>query len=158
MATPIRAPSLPFALAGFSSAVAVVAVIGASFGGGAKETYAALRLPEWAPPSWVFGPAWTTVYVLMALSGWYYWRAGGRASGVGVYGLGLALNAVWVPLFFGADMAFVAFLDILALDLVVLATIWLFHRRSKTAALLQLPYLLWIVYTSALNLAVVVLN
>ncbi|MCP3802235.1 tryptophan-rich sensory protein [Allokutzneria sp. A3M-2-11 16] len=158
MATPIRAPSLPFALAGFGSAVGIVAVIGASFGGGAKETYAALRLPDWAPPSWLFGPMWTVVYALMALSGWLYWRAGGSKTGVAVYGFGLLLNAAWVPLFFGAGMAVYALLDILALNLVVLVTAWLFFRRSRLAALFQGIYLLWLVYTAALNLAVVILN
>ncbi|SDM68049.1 TspO/MBR family protein [Allokutzneria albata] len=158
MATPIRAPSLPFALAGFGTAVGIVAVIGASFGSGAKETYAVLRLPDWAPPVWSFGPVWTVMYVLIALSGWLYWRAGGSKAAVAVYGVGLVLNALWVPLFFDIGTGDYALLDLLALDLVVLVTAWLFFLRSRLAALFQVIYLLWLIYTTALNLAVIILN
>ncbi|SDM73048.1 TspO and MBR related proteins [Allokutzneria albata] len=154
----VRTPSSPVAPAAFGIAVAVVAVVGATASGDAATTYTALRQPAWAPPSWLFGPVWTVLYVLLALSGWLYWRNGGTKAGLITYAVGLALNAAWSPLFFGAGLRTVALVDIIALDIVVMVGIWLFSRRSRAAALLQIPYLAWIVFATALNMALVVLN
>ncbi|MFB9903695.1 TspO/MBR family protein [Allokutzneria oryzae] len=158
MSMAVRTPSPPVALAGFGVAVALVAVVGALSSGDAAGTYTALRQPDWAPPSWLFGPMWTVLYVLLALSGWLYWRAGAAKSGLIAYAAGLVLNAAWSPLFFGNGLRTVALVDIIALDIVVVACIWLFSQRSRAAALLQVPYLAWILFATALNTALVVLN
>ncbi|GAA3990470.1 hypothetical protein GCM10022247_06530 [Allokutzneria multivorans] len=158
MSMAVRTPSSPVALAVFGAAVAVVAVVGATATGDAAGTYTALRQPGWAPPPWLFGPMWTVLYVMLAVSGWLYWRSGGTRAGLITYAVGLVLNAAWSPLFFGSGLRTAALVDIIALDIAVVACIWLFARRSRAAALLQIPYLAWILFATALNLALVVLN
>jgi benzodiazapine receptor len=145
-------------LAAFLGLVAVVAVVGALAATSAKDVYARLEQPPWAPPASVFGPVWTVLYVMIALAGWCYWRTDGETRGFAAYGIGLLFNLLWTPLFFESGAARVALVDIVLLDAVVVVTIVLFARRSKLAAALLVPYLGWILYATALNTAVVVLN
>jgi benzodiazapine receptor len=146
------------ALLGFGAAVVVVAVVGALASTNAQAVYGDLVLPPWAPPGWLFGPVWTALYALIAVSGWLYWRAGGDRGPLLVYAVALVLNLAWSPLFFAAGAFELALADILLLDAAVLTTILLFRRRSPVAALLQLPYLAWVLFATALNTAIVVLN
>ncbi|SDZ34012.1 tryptophan-rich sensory protein [Amycolatopsis xylanica] len=143
------------ALAGFIVAVAVVAVIGAVAAADAKEIYGALDQPPWAPPAWLFGPVWTVLYLMLAVSGWLYWRDNGGAVGLAVYGIGLVVNAAWTPLFFAGGAYGLALADIVLLDITVIVTIVLFRRP---AGWLQFPYLAWILYATALNIAILALN
>ena len=152
-----RAPG-PLVLAGFVVAVAVVAVVGGLAAAGSRAVYTSLTLPAWAPPAWLFGPVWTVLYALIALSGWLYWRTGGTGRGLGWYAAGLLLNAAWTPLFFAASAYTAALADILVLDVVIAGTVLLFRRTSPLAAALQLPYLAWTLFATALNAAIVVLN
>lgn len=144
-------------LAGFFGVVAVVAVVGALAATSARDVYARLELPSWAPPAGLFGPVWTVLYALLALSGWFYWRTDGETRGFAAYGVGLLFNLLWTPLFFEGGAARLALADILLLDVVVVVTIVLFGRRSKLAAALQVPYLAWILYATALNAAIIAL-
>ncbi|MBN6041922.1 TspO/MBR family protein [Amycolatopsis sp. 195334CR] len=156
--TTTASPRAPLALAGFVAAVAVVAVAGALSSMNARSVYESLELPGWAPPPWLFGPVWTVLYAMIAVSGWLYWRAGGDRRGLGVYGVGLVLNLAWTPLFFAAGAYELALVDIVLLDVAVVASIILFWRRSRLAAWLQVPYLVWILYASALTVSIVILN
>ncbi|EME52941.1 TspO and MBR like protein [Amycolatopsis decaplanina DSM 44594] len=135
-----------------------MAVIGAFSSAQAKTVYSGFTLPSWAPPPWLFGPVWTVLYLMIAVSGWLFWRAKNDGRGLGWYGAGLLLNAAWTPLFFTAGAYTAALIDIIALDLVIVLTVVLFRRRSALAAALQLPYLAWTLFATALNAAVVVLN
>lgn len=125
------------------------------------EWYAGLAKPSWNPPNWVFGPVWTLLYFCIGLSGWLVWRqAGWRAAAPAfvVYGLQLVLNAAWSWLFFGLHMPGLAFIEIVVLWLSILATAVMFSRKSSSAALLLLPYLCWVGFAGALNLALWLLN
>ncbi|MFE0028149.1 TspO/MBR family protein [Amycolatopsis sp. NPDC059021] len=154
--TPRHNPWL--ALLGFVAVVAVVGLVGALAATSAREIYARLNQPEWAPPAELFGPMWTVMYLLIAVAGWWYWRTDGETSAYSAYGIGLLLNLLWTPLFFAGRSTMLALLDIVALDFVVLVTIVLFARRSRLAAGLLVPYVGWLLYATALNSAVVVLN
>ncbi|MEA5361873.1 TspO/MBR family protein [Amycolatopsis sp., V23-08] len=145
-------------LAGFLGVVAVVAAVGALAATSSKEIYERFDLPAWAPPVSLFGPVWTVLYVTIAVSGWFYWRTDGENRGFAAYGIGLLANLLWPPLFFEGAAAVLALLDIVLLDVVVVVTIVLFARRSKLAAALQVPYLAWILFATALNTAIIVLN
>jgi translocator protein len=145
-------------LAGFVAAVAVVAVVGSLAATSASEIYGGLKQPAWAPPSWLFGPVWTVLYVMIAVSGWLYWRENGTRQGLALYGVGLILNAIWTPLFFAGGAFGVALVDIILLDVVVIASLFVFRKRSPLAAALQLPYLVWILFATALNAAILALN
>ncbi|MEV4051634.1 TspO/MBR family protein [Amycolatopsis sp. NPDC049688] len=145
-------------LAGFVGVVAVVAVVAALAAASAREVYARLEQPSWAAPASWFSPVWTVLYVMIAVAGWLYWRTDGETRGFAAYGVGLLFNLLWTPLFFEGRATGVALADIVLLDVTVVVTIALFGRRSKAAAALLVPYLAWILYATALNAAILVLN
>ena len=125
------------------------------------EWYAELAKPTWTPPSAVFGPVWTALYVLMGVAAWLVWRRvgfSGAPVALGLFLVQLVLNALWSYLFFGAHRPDLAFVDIIALWLVILATTIGFWRTQPAAGALLLPYLCWVGFASALNLQLWRLN
>ena len=139
-----------------------VAVVGGLFTAGSGQGwYATLAKPSWQPPAWVFGPVWTVLYGMMAVAVWLVWlrrRQRPGAAPMVLFGVQLALNAAWSPLFFGLHCPGIAFVDIVLLWLALAATVWLFLRRSAVAGLLLVPYLLWVSFAAALNFAIWRLN
>ncbi len=129
---------------------------------GVREWYPSLAKPAFTPPSWLFGPVWTVLYVLMGVAFFLVWRGGhsSRAarSAAALFGLQLLLNALWSPLFFGLRMPGLALLDILLLDAALLATVLAFFRVSSPAAWLLVPYGLWSAFASVLNFEIWRLN
>lgn len=125
------------------------------------EQYGRLRQPSWAPPSWLFGPVWTTLYALMAVAAWLAWRSGPISAtrrALGAYCAQLALNAAWTPLFFGLGWRGIALIDITILWAMLVTTVVLFFRRSAVAGWLLVPYLFWTTFALCLNFAVWQLN
>lgn len=145
-------------LLGFIAAVVVTAVVGSLFSVSAGAEYLALHRPSWAPPSWLFGPVWTVLYGLIAVSGWLAWRAGAGRGELTLFGVQLVLNALWTPLFFGLGWFGAAFAEILVLWLTIVALIVGFWSRSRAAALLLVPYLAWVSFAAALNVWIAVAN
>ena len=141
-------------------AVAVVAVIGSQFQPDAW--FDALEKPSWNPPNQVFGPVWTTLYLLMAIAAWLVWRAPGpiavRRRALTLMSVQLVLNALWSPLFFGAHAIGLALVDIVALFVFIVLTTIAFARVRKLAAVLMLPYIAWVGFASALNAALYMMN
>ncbi|MBA2589640.1 MAG: tryptophan-rich sensory protein [Alphaproteobacteria bacterium] len=114
--------------------------------------YAALNHPAIAPPNWVFAPVWTTLYFLMALAAWRVWRITGLKSvEMAAFALQLALNFLWPVMFFALHSIGSALVEVVALDLVILATAILFFRRDRIAGLLFLPYLAWSLFATVLT-------
>lgn len=146
-------------LVGWLLVTFAAAAIGSRFMPG--EWYAALEKPPWTPPSAVFGPVWTALYVLMAVAAWLVWKRHGFAGArpaLGLYLVQLAANAAWSWLFFGRRDIAAAFADIVVLWLLIAATLVLFRRRHATAGLLLVPYLLWVTFAAALNFRIWQLN
>lgn len=152
-----RIPSW-LALLGYAAAVVVVAVLGGVAASGSTETYRELDLPPFAPPSSAFGPVWTVLYASIAVSGWLVWRQVGLDRSMVPYAVQLMLNAAWTPLFFAAGWYGVALVEILALLVAVGVTIAAFWSRSRTAALLLVPYACWVGFATCLNAAIWWLN
>ncbi len=123
-----------------------------------RPWYETLAKPPWTPPGWVFGPIWTILYPLIAISGWTIWREGRSRVAVLLFLLQLALNAAWPWLFFGQRRPDWAFVDVVVLLVVLVATVVVFYRLRRRAAFLLLPYLAWVLFAAALNLAVWRLN
>ena len=143
----------------FLGLVAGAALFGAQFTPG--EWYQSLRRPPLTPPSWLFGPVWTLLYLAIAIAAFLVWRAPERSSvglGLGLWAAQLVLNALWSYLFFGLHRPDLAFADIVALWLVILATTVGFWRVSTVAGVLLLPYLAWVAFAAALNLQLWRLN
>ncbi len=129
----------------------VPAAIGAAFP--APEYYAELRKPSWAPPTWLFGPAWTLLYLLMAIAAWLAVDRGGPGGrgAARLWGFQLLLNAIWSPIFFGLRAPGAALVAIIATWLAISATTLAFFRRHSLAGALMLPYLAWVTFATALN-------
>jgi len=119
--------------------------------------YAGLAKPSFNPPDSVFGPVWTALYVLMAVSAWLVWRAGGRAV-LALFALQLALNALWTQTFFGWHALAAAVLVCALLWLAELAMVLAFARHDRRAAWLNVPLLLWTAYATALSFTIWRLN
>ncbi len=117
--------------------------------------YARLAQPSWAPPSWVFGPVWTLLYTLMAVSLWRIWHAPRSSSApIILFVVQLGVNAAWSWLFFRWHLGAVAFGGIVLLLALIGVTMTAFWRVSRAAALLLLPYLGWVAFATALCFAV----
>ena len=116
--------------------------------------YAALDKPAWTPPNWLFGPVWTALYVMMAVSAWLVWRRAGVGPALGAFFVQLAFNAAWSPLFFGMHLIGLALIDIVLLWLALAAALALAWRVHRAAGALLVPYLVWVSYATALNFAI----
>lgn len=142
--------------------VFVVLVFLAAAAGGRNlpgEWYLSLEKPSWNPPSWVFGPVWTVLYVMIALAGWRAWRATGTTHPAVLLWLAqLALNAAWSYLFFGLRRPDLAFVDIAAMWALIVACVVVFRRVDTLAAWLFVPYLAWVSFAAALNFRIWMLN
>ena len=124
--------------------------------------YASLRKPAFAPPNWVFAPVWTTLYLLMGISLFIVWNIGLEKNSVRksivVFGIQLLLNVFWSYLFFGLKSPLLGLVEIVVMWLTILSTILVFFRISKKAAVLLIPYLMWVSVASYLNYSILVLN
>ncbi len=140
------------------AAVAVAAVVGSLAAVDAAADYGALEQPTWAPPSWLFGPVWTLLYVAIAVAGWRLWREGTRSPGFIVWVVQLAMNAMWTPLFFAWGLRLVALAWIIVMDVLVAWLVWRSWKWDRVASYLLMPYLAWILFATCLNGAVWWLN
>jgi benzodiazapine receptor len=124
--------------------------------------YRNLNKPFFTPPNWIFGPVWTALYILMALSAFLIWKRGLENRPVkiafGFFIAQLVLNALWTPLFFGLKSPLIAFLEILILWTFILVTIVRFIKLSLPAAVMLVPYILWTSYAAVLNAVIYLLN
>ncbi|NUZ05378.1 TspO/MBR family protein [Piscinibacter koreensis] len=142
-------------LVGWLLAVFATAALGAAASVDAPSFYARLVKPTWAPPSGVFGPVWTTLYVAMAVAVWLVWRSSRRTPlGLGLFAAQLVANALWSWLFFRWHLGAWATLEVLVLAALIVATTAAFWRTSRLAALLLVPYLAWVAFASALTYSV----
>lgn len=138
-------------------------IIGSLFTFSAIPTwYATLTKPALNPPSWVFGPVWTTLYVLMGVSAFLIWQKGWQRKDVkvalSVYGIQLILNALWSIVFFGMQSPGLALVNIALLFISIVLTMILFYKISRPAMYLLIPYILWVSFASYLNYAIYALN
>ncbi|MEK7602224.1 MAG: TspO/MBR family protein [Patescibacteria group bacterium] len=122
--------------------------------------YMGLTLPSWTPPNWVFGPVWTTLYVLMGVSAGLVWKStrADKKWALYLFFFHLLVNAAWSIVFFGLRDPVSALLIIKALWLLIVALMILFWKYSKLATYLLIPYLVWVSYATSLNLGVILLN
>jgi tryptophan-rich sensory protein len=122
---------------------------------GVRTWYPTLRRPSFAPPSWLFGPVWTTLYVMMGVASWLVWREGAARlevrSALALYGIQLVFNLAWSWLFFRLRQPSVALINIVVLLALIAVTAQRFAAVSRIASVLMLPYLAWVAFATALN-------
>lgn len=140
------------ALAGWLAAAFAAGGVGAIASVNAEAFYAQLSRPSWAPPAWVFGPVWSTLYVLMGVAAWLVWRSPGpKGLALGLFGAQLVANALWSWLFFAWHQGALAAGEVLVLLALIVATIAAFWRISRPAALLLVPYVCWVGFAAVLT-------
>ena len=130
---------------------------------GPGEWYDALNRPAWTPPSWVFGPVWTTLYLMMGIAAWRIWvrhgfgdRSARRA--LVFYLVHLFFNAAWTWLFFGMQLLTAAAIEIVILWIMIVALVAMFWKLDRLAGAMLLPYLLWVTYAATLSIGFAVMN
>ena len=147
-------PRSSLGLIGWLLASLATGAVGALATRHAREFYAGLVKPAWAPPGWLFGPVWTTLYLMMGVAAWLVWRQAGwtRATVALSLFLGqLVFNALWSWLFFAWRRGGLAFADVILLCGLIVATALAFARVRPLAAVLLLPYLAWVTFATALT-------
>jgi tryptophan-rich sensory protein len=157
---------------GFSIAIPLVAgVIGSNFTSESVSTwYQTIEKPSFSPPDWLFGPVWTTLYVMMGISLFIVWRAttntttftqvrrGRKALAFIAFSSQILLNVLWSFIFFGLRSPQLAFAEIMILLISIVVTIVIFSKISKLAAVLMMSYAVWVTFASLLNLQIWLLN
>lgn len=149
-------------LVGWTILCFTAAGVGSSFTMPQIETwYAELNKPSFNPPNWIFGPVWTTLYLMMAVAVWLVWKNEGWVNAphsLGMWCFQLLLNTTWSVIFFGLENPTLAAVEIVVLWISILIVIVIFWRHSRFAALLMVPYLLWVSFAAVLNFSIVALN
>ena len=123
--------------------------------------YANLEKPSWNPPNYLFGPVWTSLYTMMAISAWLVWlRERELFTGwpMRFFFLQLVLNCIWSGLFFALKSPGIAFIEILFLWIAIAGCIVFFFRVRPIAAWIMIPYFLWVSFAACLNFTIWRLN
>ena len=143
--------------------ILLVTFVASSIGGFVTSSfkepwYSEIILPTFNPPSWVFGPVWTTLYILMLVAAWIAWNKTSDKKILQVYFVHLFFNSLWSVIFFGFHQIFIALID---LGIILIFIIWLmkiYYQINKISFLLMMPYLLWSSYALILNGTIFYLN
>jgi translocator protein len=167
------APSTPAFRPGWgpalrNAAIAAGSVIATAVAGGLATSpkilgwYATLEKPWFNPPNWLFGPAWSVMFLVIAVAFWRVLQTPEttpmRSGAIGLFVLQLVLNALWSVLFFGFESPGLALVEVVPFWLSIFLALLTFTAIDRTAAWLMVPYLAWVTFAGVLNYAVWSLN
>tara|TARA_R110000868_G_scaffold165328_6_gene398743 strand:- start:322664 stop:323284 length:621 start_codon:yes stop_codon:yes gene_type:complete len=151
-----------FALIAFMVLCLIISAAGGAVTSTSVGTwYPTLEKPFFNPPNWLFGPAWSLIYFLIAFSGWRAWLKRGIDGAkvpFAIYGAQLTLNLLWSFLFFGAQSPMLGLIDIIALLILIIINCRMFWRIDQLAGMLLVPYALWVGFATLLNGSIYFLN
>jgi tryptophan-rich sensory protein len=147
-------------------AVAIPVAVGATSGfftiSGVGSWFQTINKPSWNPPGWIFGPVWTTLYVLMGISLYLVWKSDAsivlKKTAICLFAVQMILNFFWSLIFFNQHQVGCALVEIIALWFFILLTIFAFAQVNKTAAWLLVPYISWVSFAMILNYTIWKLN
>ena len=144
-----------FAIITYSSSL-----IGGLVTAGFKEPwYSLINKPSFNPPSWIFAPVWTTLYLMMTVAIWFFWHSKNRdMNTIYIYFIHIVFNTTWSIVFFGLHKIFYALLVLVVLIFLIIILILRFKRVNMLSYYLMIPYLLWCCYALILNLSLILLN
>lgn len=145
-------------LLGFVIFTQLIGFSSAFLAGNTREIAMILKQPVLSPPSWVFPIVWPILYALMAIAAYLAYEKSQNSITLRYYGIQLFFNFIWSIVFFRWGMLWGSVMVIILLDISVLATMHLFNRYSKLAKNLMIPYLLWILFATYLNIQIALLN
>ncbi|MGI6403131.1 MAG: TspO/MBR family protein [Oscillospiraceae bacterium] len=139
----------------------LIGVLSSLVSGNIKQTYTSFLKPPFAPPGWIFGIVWPVLYLLMGIAAYRIYQTAQspeRKKAITFYWVQLFVNFLWPILFFRFQQLWISVAVIVLLDLLVFLTTMRFCKRDKAAGYLMLPYLLWILFATYLNIGIAVLN
>ena len=120
--------------------------------------YSEIILPSFNPPSWVFGPVWTTLYVFMSIAIWSAWRKSSNKKLLWIYFIHLFFNAIWSVIFFGFHKIGLALIDLIIILAFIFLLMKIYFKTNRISFYLTLPYFLWSSYALILNTSILILN
>lgn len=142
--------------------VAVGATAGFFTATGVDSWYQTINKPSWNPPSWIFAPVWTTLYVMMGIALYLVWKSDSsdnlKKTAISLFAVQLILNFFWSFIFFNQQQPGWALVEIIAMWVFILLTIFAFAQVSKPAAWLLVPYISWVSFATILNYTIWELN
>lgn len=137
-------------------------IIAGLFSMNAKTIFGSLKMPPFSPPSWLFMPVWAILYILIGIAFFLVYKKGKNnlevKNAITYFIIQLVFNVLWSAFFFTLNLRIAALVDIIILLIYIIITTVKFFKIDKAAGILMLPYLLWVAYAGALNLAIVLLN
>jgi translocator protein len=122
------------------------------------QWYASLVKPLFNPPNWIFGPVWTVLYIMIAISGWMLWQNHRKSTAMKLWFLAISLNFLWSPAFFGMQNVGLALIIIIAMLASIIAFIATSRKLNTKIAALFLPYGAWVAFATLLNVSIFMLN
>ncbi|MCZ4346064.1 TspO/MBR family protein [Devosia neptuniae] len=142
--------------------VFIVVVIGVGGLIGSQSTpgawYESLNKPPFNPPNWIFGPVWSTLYLMIAVAGWRIWMLAPASTAMKLWFAQMIFNWIWSPVWFIGEMLWPAFAIITVILVLIVAFILVARQRDTVAAWLFVPYAVWVGFASILNLSIAILN
>ena len=120
--------------------------------------YSEIVLPSFNPPSWVFAPVWTTLYILMSIAIWRIWVKFSDRKILNIYFYHLLFNASWSVIFFGFHQIELALINLIIIIIFIIALMKIYLSKDKLSFLIMIPYFLWTFYALILNTAITILN
>ena len=120
--------------------------------------YSQITQPFFSPPSWVFGPVWTTLYVLMSMAIWLHWISLKNKKTLIIYLIHIFFNGTWSVIFFGFHQILYALLNLILILFFIIWLMSIYYKTNKLSFLLMVPYLLWSTYALLLNVSIFNLN
>ncbi|HQX73978.1 MAG: tryptophan-rich sensory protein [Chitinophagaceae bacterium] len=147
-------------------AIAIPLIVGGTSGfftaTGVESWYQTIARPTWNPPGWIFGPVWTTLYVMMGISLFLVWKEDTSVElkkiAIALFTVQLVLNFFWSFIFFNQHQIGWALVEIIAMWVFILLTIFAFAQVNKAAAWLLVPYISWVSFATILNFTIWQLN
>ena len=120
--------------------------------------YAEIIKPSFNPPSWVFAPVWSTLYVLMSLAIWRVWLISLNTKIIKVYFIHLFFNSIWSVIFFGFHFIGLALIDLLIILIFIVILMKIYYSKNRMSFYLMIPYFLWSTYALVLNFTIFIIN
>lgn len=122
--------------------------------------YQTIQKPSWNPPNWIFGPVWTVLYIMMGIAAALVWHTPSphRKTALVLFVIQFVLNLLWSYIFFGLHNLPLALMEIILMAFFIAITIYWFLKVNRLAAVLLLPYLMWVSFASSLSFAIFILN
>ena len=143
--------------------ILLITFIASAIGGFTTATfkepwYSGIVLPSFNPPSWVFAPIWTTLYILMSVAVWRVWIKFSDLKTLSIYFIHLLFNATWSIVFFGFHQIELALINLIIILIFITVLMKIYLHKDKLSFFIMLPYFLWSSYALLLNTAIVILN